>query len=596
MRKSSDEFVRLPRNQCWRNIAKKTLAAWGHVLAITLLVAAMSGNATASEDLATQLKNASALHQHADYAHSIPMLKRIVQQSPRNYVANLLLGEDLVRIGKFQDAVVPLQVAAEARPEDATAEVYLAEAATALGNFSMASEALQSGLARSGGSDQFLEAWASYCLERFRVLGISLRVTKRGEGTGLRVEAASHPEGSETRESLLQESAAADPEQRGIWGELGIAQLELRKRAEVEASLNEAQRREPQGAETLQLEALLAAVEQNWSGAEERLLSIGARSPAELRRVLATWLPVLVPGPEISGTVWDCLRNTAVPCPLVTAEPQGGEGLSAKDLYAEGRWEPLKALPPPASSDRSEWLWRGVAFAKIGDCPRAIPSLERGLQAGGRVADFWLEVCYASEAESTAARLNTEGNEAALHQLRGDVLLRLRGDAAAAQKQYAEALKSRPRDPHLLERLAEAYMRIGDAVHARKAALAALAVDRRQPSALQTLALMAMSERNYTEALVRLRQLIGIDPQDAWTQVEMGVAYGQLGHPQDAVHYLEPALAANYPDEKGALHALLASALRKLGREQEAKSAAAEAARLANAFQTHEHGNTDAHE
>jgi predicted RNA polymerase sigma factor len=46
-------------------------------------------------------------------------------------------------------------------------------------------------------------------------------------------------------------------------------------------------------------------------------------------------------------------------------------------------------------------------------------------------------------------------------------------------------------------------------------------------------------------------------------------------------------LAAGYPDEKGALHALLAGQLRKLGREQEAKSAAQEAIRLANAFQEH---------
>jgi predicted RNA polymerase sigma factor len=78
-----------------------------------------------------------------------------------------------------------------------------------------------------------------------------------------------------------------------------------------------------------------------------------------------------------------------------------------------------------------------------------------------------------------------------------------------------------------------------------------------------------------------------MDPDDPWTRVQQGVAYAQTGHPEDAVRYLEPALQAGYPDERGALHALLAGQLRKLGREQQARSAADEAIRLANAFQEH---------
>jgi predicted Zn-dependent protease len=134
--------------------------------------AAKAVSEAAHEELATQLKRATAYHEQADYAHSIPILKRIVQQSPRNYAANILLGEDLFSSGDIRDAIGPLEVACRVKPQDATAEVYLADATVTLGEFPRASEALQAGIARSGGSEQFLKhgpviAWnATECWDR----------------------------------------------------------------------------------------------------------------------------------------------------------------------------------------------------------------------------------------------------------------------------------------------------------------------------------------------------------------------------------------------------------------------------------------------
>ena len=68
-------------------------------------------------------------------------------------------------------------------------------------------------------------------------------------------------------------------------------------------------------------------------------------------------------------------------------------------------------------------------------------------------------------------------------------------------------------------------------------------------------------------------------------RVELAKALAQTGADKEAADLLGPALAAGYPDEKGALHALLARALRKLGREAEAAKAEAEARRLSDAFQ-----------
>ncbi len=76
-----------------------------------------------------------------------------------------------------------------------------------------------------------------------------------------------------------------------------------------------------------------------------------------------------------------------------------------------------------------------------------------------------------------------------------------------------------------------AYERVGDVEHAKETARAAITLNAQESLALRTLALMAMSEREYSEAIVRLKQLMAIDPLDDWTHVQLGVAYVQTGAP-----------------------------------------------------------------
>jgi predicted Zn-dependent protease len=139
-----------------------------------------------------------------------------------------------------------------------------------------------------------------------------------------------------------------------------------------------------------------------------------------------------------------------------------------------------------------------------------------------------------------------------------------------------------PGNSHLLEKLAVAEIAQGDTEQAETNARAALVIHANDESAMQTLAQLEIKNRNCADAVEWLKQVNAMDPKNAWTHVELGVAYGQLGQPEEAVLNLAPALATEYPDSKGALHAMLASALRKLGRDDEARQAAAEAERLAN--------------
>jgi tetratricopeptide (TPR) repeat protein len=445
---------------------------------------------------------------------------------------------------------------------------------------------------RSPNSEQALVGWAEFSLERFRVLGLWLRSSDRGKAALLRVQAEGTPHGTPQREELLRHAAEADPEQRGIWGELGIAQAEIGKRTEAEASLKTARERQPDASSTLKLEALITAAQGNWTEAEHRLLALGSRSHVELQRTLAEWPQGLVPDHDVPGPIWQCLREHSTNCPIKPETPKNGPASSAAKLFAEGRWDQLAAMPP-ASGQGSAWFWRGVALAEMGDCARAIPSLERGLKDGTELAGYWLIVCYGSEAGHAAAQLVAQSKQAAVHRIQGDILLSMKGDATGAEKEYAEALRLRPKDPDVMVKRAEAYMTLGDMDRARQTAQEVLTEDPHQQPALRLMVRIATNERDYPEALSFLDKLASMDPGDAWTRVQQGVAYAQTGHPEDAVRNLEPALRSGYPDERGALHALLAGQLRKLGREQQAKTAADEAIKLANAFQEHAQPDND---
>jgi tetratricopeptide (TPR) repeat protein len=568
------------------------LARFGSRFLIAFVALSSAAQQTQSGDLDGLLADGAALSQQADYQHAIRVLERARKLAPLNYQANLLLGVDFLRSGHPANALAPLRVAAQAHVDEA-AEGYLAAAEQAQGEFALAAEAFEATVMRSPNSEEALVRWAEFSLERFRALGLWLRSSARGKAALLRIQAEGTPHGTPQREELLRQAAEADPEQRGIWGELGIAQAEIGKRMEAEASLKTARQRQPEVSSTLKFEALIMAMQGNWMEAENRLLALGNHSHLGLQRTLAEWPQELVPDRAVSGPIWHCLREHLTNCPVKSEAPKSGPASTAAKLFVEGRWDQLAAMPAPAASQGSVWFWRGVALAEMGDCTRAIPSLERGLKFGAEQAGYWLIVCYGSEAGRNAALLVAQSKQAAVHRIQGDILLSMKGDATGAEKEYAEALRLRPKDPDILVKMAEASMTIGDMDHAREAGQEVLTEDPHQQAALRLMARIASNERNYPAALSALDKLAFMDPDDPWTRVQQGVAYAQTGHPEEAVRYLESALQAGYPDEKGALHALLAGQLRKLGREQRAKSAADEAVRLANAFQ--EHAQPDDH-
>jgi tetratricopeptide (TPR) repeat protein len=206
-----------------------------------------------------------------------------------------------------------------------------------------------------------------------------------------------------------------------------------------------------------------------------------------------------------------------------------------------------------------------------------------------------LSWCYSREAGNTAEHVQQSGsNEAAVHVMKGDILLRLQGKAEIAIAEYQQALAQEPGDPAVLERLAEAQLGAGQVEAARQTAQSALKVAPQRLAAKRTLAKIAMQDRDYPVALPYLREIVARDPQDVSIRIDLGRACAQTGELDEALQNLAPALAHGYPDEKGSLHYLLGGVLKKMGRNTEADEAFATAAQLSDAFQQKSYRDQDA--
>lgn len=370
------------------------------------------------------MKQGFALHQQARFAEAIPILDRARRLEPEDYFANLLLGIDLLRSGRAAESVPRLEMAARIKPNEEFPPEYLGEASAVLGRYGLAAKAYQQAVLRSKNSEQALEAWAGFALERFYRIGEQLRSTQEGVAVAQR----------------LQEAAAHPGQTTGCTASLSSLEREL--------------------------------------AVEKTRMNVSAA--------------------------------------------------------------------------------------------------------------YRLSLCYAVEAGRAAQQLQTGAQDtAAVHRLRGDVLLRLKGDAAAAEEEYRAAIAIRPHDPSLLASLAEAQLSAGETDLAQASARASLTIDPHGRTALRTLAALAMNNRDYDQALPWLRQLAAEAPGDRTTTVELAKALAQTNESAESLQRLAPALAAGYPDEKGALHAMMARMLRKLGRDEEALVAEKEARRLSDSYQTH---------
>jgi tetratricopeptide (TPR) repeat protein len=84
-------------------------------------------NGPEQETFQSLRKQGFELHERAQFAEAIPLLKKAYRLEPNDYFVNLLLGIDLLRTGKAADAIPRLHLAAQLRPSEDIPEGYLGE-------------------------------------------------------------------------------------------------------------------------------------------------------------------------------------------------------------------------------------------------------------------------------------------------------------------------------------------------------------------------------------------------------------------------------------------------------------------------------------
>ena len=442
-----------------------------------------------------------------------------------------------------------------------------------------------------------------YSLARFAQISSQLRSSKQGLAAEYRVEALAHPLTDSGRRKLLRQSVElmARMPKRGANWRSPIWRRVIERAAEIDV-----QRSLQLNSDNLDawlVEAWLAGQEGNWTVAADRLNGVARRSCTSLAKAAANWPQSLQPPhPEVvrgaAATFLECVRmSCGFERMLAQFPPQEfAVKASAAENFRDQRWEQVAAWTARPAGRNGSWFERGTALAHLGDCERATPALERSLTDDGPnvSALFFLSVCYAQSAGTAAERFQQAGGEAAvLHTMRGDVLLRLQSNGAAAVAEYQSALNLHPDDPRTLEHLAEAQFAMGENDAARATAQAVLKRDAHRGSAQRTLAKIALQERDYAGALPLLRELNARDPHDLAVRVDLATACAQTGALEDALQNLTPALKAGYPDEKGTLHYLLGTVLRDLGRMPEAKEAFRTARQLSDGYQQSSRGDHD---
>ena len=570
-----------------RLIWESKTVGW-RLLAVMAFVAPFC-RAAQDDGFKTLFRQAFELHQRGDFNAALPLLRRAYALQPNDYFVNLLLGIDSLRTGEAKASVPYLKKASQLRPGEEYPLAYLGEAFARQELFGDAAAAYLKAVEVTPGSAESSTAWVDFALARFGDISALLRSSTKGLAEEYRLRALAQGPNDADRISLLQRAADLDPGAPRIWSDLARAALEKQDIPTAEEACRRALQSDPDDLAAWIIDARLAAESGNWKRAAGRINTIAQRSPQTLSRETANWPRRLQP-PQVavSGSAavfFACVSNAKTTCqiretPVTNSSPE--------TLFQQERWEQIIKRPQPTATENQAWLQRGIAFASLDDCGHAIPALERGV--AGLTPDlyglFQLSRCYSQQAGRAAQQVQQSAeNQSALHIMRGDIFLRLQAKPELAMAEYQEALASERNDPSVLERLAEAQFGAGKTDAARATADAALKVDPQRMGAKRTLARIAMQDRDYAAALPYLEELAARNPHDVTGQVELAKASAQTGALDEALHNLAPALAHGYPDEKGTLHYLLGTVLKKMGRTADAERAFAEATKLSDAFQ-----------
>jgi len=139
-------------------------------------------------------------------------------------------------------------------------------------------------------------------------------------------------------------------------------------------------------------------------------------------------------------------------------------------------------------------------------------------------------------------------------------------DYEAAIKAFQIGLKNHPEDAFAVALLGITYARMGRFEEAIASLQQAISIQPDNTFAYGNLSILYLHLRRYDEMIASCeREIEIVDGNDA--RRLLGIAYDQLGHPQDAIYQLEQSITLNSQDYEA--RGLLANIFRAVGRRQE---------------------------
>jgi tetratricopeptide (TPR) repeat protein len=510
--------------------------------------------AFSQDDFDTLMRRGFELHREQQYSRSIPLLERALAIRPGEYAVNLLLGIDLLRSGQPRKALVYFESARKIDAGQPEPLGYEADAYAACGEFDRTAGILR-GMAERSGEAAF--TLIQFYLRRFGELAEQLRSTTAGLAQAYRLEAfALHERRDPKEREVLLRAEALMPGASKIASALGQALLIQSRFEEASREFSRALAHDSGDLDAMVGNAVVAAHNGDLTQAKHLLTVVSQQSPHRLAVAYREWPRAVPLSPELV--------------------------LKAAD---DGTRELLGMAPQNGTPTESFRF--GVALAGLGRWEDAIVPLERAERDKGFRLDsaYWLSLCYSRGAEERTERLGSKPtNRQWIAAVRGEVLLRLVHDGPAAAAEFRMAAALAPADPALRTGLAESQLLAGDTAAARNSARKALDLDPLRGAAMRVIAEAAMQERDYSAAIPALERLLAIHENDIAAQVLLGTAYARTRSADRAAHYLQAALDQGYPDERGTVHYVLGTALRQLGRDEEATRLFQRAQALSDAF------------
>jgi tetratricopeptide (TPR) repeat protein len=243
----------------------------------------------------------------------------------------------------------------------------------------------------------------------------------------------------------------------------------------------------------------------------------------------------------------------------------------------------VKALEKQEHRSAASDLRLGEALFALGDDARSAGAFEHAIAEGseGAAARYWLARTYKRLAGDTFTELLQQFPDSALsYQFRAESdQLREAYDEAA--RNYQTAIRLRPDDPELHEKLSQVYLEKKMFAQADQELTRAIELDPGRARSLYLLGRSRLSQHQDRESVPFLQKALRLDPTLLEAHIALGQAYMRLKQPASALPELQKAAAI---DLHGDVHYLLYLAYRDLGKNETAQKALARSQELRNSL------------